>query len=1139
MQNNNINSESVQGFLCKKGNKSLLSSASWKKRWFILVNAPTNSNDNDNILLKYYKNQNDESPKGFILLSSIESIDSVTTAVTVATSNSTTNKYFFNIKTKNRIYNLYSDTEQERDYWILNLNISIVKLNDNDKSIKDRPRSYTLPTPQPTLIVQNDKPVNNSNNNNNNNNSKPPLPPKPLPQPTSSPSLQSRPQSQTQKVEQIPIPNSNNINNNNNNNKPPIEFIEDENISLCGAKIKDSLKNHSNGYITCMVAVTRSKIWTGDSQGNIVTWTISRTGATDKLKKGSQWKPHTSVTALIYVPSQKLVYSSGLDNKICSWNRTDFSPVFTHISKFPIYDMVFSKNDLIVYCGGTSSSSSSSSPIEKLTSNIANKDNKEVNLSNLSLFDTITKEETEIPFSAYLPSILTNDGKKLASPLSKKRKFIKMVKYDEKIIICTNRAEILIWAPFDNEPCKFISIGESFDITAMDIVGDTLWICTTQDINGNIFSTTLPCVITVLDLATLKKIRSFECHHPISNFSIINGYVWAITRGYITVYEPFTGQLAYETIQLKEDMNFCSLYHGNMVWIGGTFIWRFQIFDNWVSENLEYDITSPIKKSMLSRTGSQTVPDKAALEQAVASSAIINFIPIQDYTDFEYIESTLRKLKERFSLEYSNQLYDILLTIGENDQLMPEYQTMVCKCLRYFGRNKSTLMREFILSDNNRLVRIAQLLQSYLSNKNNLVLIYESLKVIEYLVSSFDKFSKLFQIEPIIKFTTNQPNRLILQSSLNILYRLFDFHSNFSSSHLNSSNSTNSLNGSGSKDVNSSSGNKDSLYNNIKEKVKTFISYLFDSAIDDKTKTAVINIISRYPNELKEQFKKESNIQQIYEILNQGSSLCCNDLIVLFSQILKDSSKIKEMVSKNFKPLLNLLEQRSSAFYPMSPSTSSNSAAPSAPATNDRLRIYYLMTSPSYIQRVYNNSNNGNDGKKIRKQIISSNFQSPVESIIFTLNSILHSLKSTSFKNTKITIIDIILPKEFPSNLDILNQSSIVNVNFVMPTQCFVSTIKFKFNPKDVSIKLLFENALSSGEATISNLSVSGEILLGFEIGTAKPQYIQFIAEPEILFDTQTTGVVVGFINLFFKSILKKTIKSKFVAPNKFYLPSI
>ncbi|KAN0014905.1 hypothetical protein ACTFIU_001225 [Dictyostelium citrinum] len=1245
--------DSIQGYLFKKGNSSLLSSSStaWKKRWFSLENGSTT--------LKYFKNSSDESPKGTINIQLIESIDilSTTTITTTAfgAKENNNSKYYFDLKLKSRVYHLYSETERERDYWNVNLNLSILKSKELSQPQQVRPRSYTLPSPTPTIVLaeppqQQSKPtplpplpITPTNNK-----TKPPLPPKPISQQSQQPVQQQ--QSQPVQQQQSSINNNNNNNNSNNNNvilnkkQQPVQQkeieneqhfeYEDEDISLCGAKRKDFIKNHSNGYITSMVGVTRSKIWCGDSQGNICTFTLSRNGSgangiADKVKKGSQWKEHTQmVTSLVYVPSQKLVYSSSLDGKICAWDRTDYSLVFSHSSKFPIYDMLFSKNDLLVYCGGISSSS----PISNLSSQ-----QQQQSQQNLSLFDTITKEETEIPFQSFLPNLYSSSN-------GKKRKFIKMIKFDEKIIICTDRCEIIVWSPWDNEICKYVIINNSYDITAMNVVGENLWICTTSDTNGNIFSTTNPCLVIVLSIKTLKRIKSFECRHPISQFALVNGYVWAITREYITVYEQNTAQLAYETIVLKEDMNFKLLYNFNTVWVGGTWLFRFQIFNNWIRDNLEY---TTINNNGGGGGGfNSQSPDKAAI-----SSMMINIQPISDYSDFDNVLNILELIKDRLQFEHCNQLYDILLGICESDQLnLSDFKILASKSFRWFGRNQcSSVMRESIISDNNRVYRISRVLSNYLQQSNikdysiniressnnitinggsmnssngsinnsgggssgngynsNVIFIYETLKTVEYLVSNFDKFSKQFQIqqqfvETIIKFTTLSlpSNRLIVSISLIILYHLLNSNGNnllnISSSssssspnltindvliattpttptttttnnnnHNNNNTTTNNsssnssmakkikenLKGNKNKDK-ESKGNKEkekeinnskenikentikdiggnSLYNSLKDKVKLYLSIFFDQSIEDKTKISIINILSRFPNELKEQFKKEVYLNSTSQLLNQGTSLVCNDLIIIMNQVLSDSPKIKDQILKYVPNLLNLLDQQKQQQQQQSP-------------INDRIRFFQIMSNPTFIQRSYNNndSNNNSSNKKSknRKVIISSNFKSPIESILFTINSILHSLKGTSFKGLKITILDVIVPKEFDQDFLSSINGSIINLNFILPSQSFVSTIKFKFNPKDLAIKVAFQLGVSVGETTISNFSITGDLQLGFTVGTAKPEYISFLEDPIINFDFDSTGVI-NLIDKFVKPILKISIRKRFVHPNRFYLPN-
>ncbi|KAM9967734.1 hypothetical protein ACTFIW_001820 [Dictyostelium discoideum] len=1241
--------DSIQGYLFKKGNSSLLSSSStlWKKRWFSLENGSTT--------LKYFKNSSDESPKGSINIQLIESIDILTTTTTFGnkdTNNNNNSKYYFDLKIKSRVYHLYSETERERDYWNVNLNLSILKSKEPSPSpslspqSQVRPRSYTLPSPTPTIVLAEPSPSPTPTPLPPlpippNNKTKPPLPPKPISQ---QPVQQQHPTTTTTTNTNT---NGNSNNNNNNNvilnkkqqqpvkqkeieNEENFEYEEDD-ISLCGAKRKDFIKNHSSGYITSMVGVTRSKIWCGDSQGNICTFTLSRNGSgangiTDKVKKGSQWKEHTlMVTSLVYVPSQKLVYSSSLDGKICAWDRTDYSLLFSHSSKFPIYDMLFSKNDLLVYCGGISSSSSSSSQL-----NQQNQQNQNLQNQNLSLFDTVTKEETEIPFQSFLPN-LYNNGNGNGSG-NKKRKFIKMVKFDEKIIICTDRCEIIVWSPWDNEICKYVKINNSYDITAMNVVGENLWICTTSDTNGNIFSTTNPCLVIVLSIKTaLKRVKSFECRHPISQFTLVNGYVWAITRDYITVYEHNTAQLAYETIILKEDMNFKLLYNFNTVWVGGTWLFRFQIFNNWIRDNLEYTTNSSSSSSLS--------PDKS-----VASAAIsINIQPISDYSDFDNVLNVLELIKERLQYDHCNQLYDILLGICENDQLnLTDFKILTSKSFRWFGRNQcSSVVRESIISDNNRVYRISRVLSNYLQQSNikdyyiniressnnitingsggsgngsinssngsinnsgsssssgynsNVIFIYETLKTVEYLVSNFDKFSKQFQIqqqfiETIIKFTTLSlpSNRLIVSISLIILYHLLNSNGNnllnissssspnlsindglittTSTTTTNNTTTTTTTNNSsssvtkkikenlkvnkskdkdkeskGNKEINNNSSKdnikentiKDiggnSLYNNLKDKVKLYLSVFFDQSIDDKTKISIINILSRFPTELKEQFKKEVYLNSTFQLLNQGISLVCNDLIIIMNQILIDSPKIKDQIIKYVPNLLNLLDQQQKQKQPI----------------NDRIRIFQIMSNPTFIQRSYNNNNgnnsNNDNNKKLknRKVIISSNFKSPIESVLFTINSILHSLKSTSFRGLKITILDIIVPKEFNQDLLSSINGSIVNLNFILPNQSFVSTIKFKFNPKDLAIKVAFQLGVSVGETTISNFSITGDLQLGFTLGTAKPEYVSFLEDPIINFDFDSTGVI-NLIDKFVKPILKKSIRKRLVHPNRFYLPS-
>eukprot|EP01132_Coremiostelium_polycephalum_P003837 gene3837-4780_t len=658
-----VNSQ-VQGNLYKKGSsKTTFSRSGWKKRWFVL--------DVNNNQLKYYKNASDTQPKGMIQMESVDAVTKVASSSSLPSTQSNNNnnngkKYYFNVLTKLRTYYFYSELESEREYWLNHLNHCVVSIKDPDTLIalqqqqqiqqetldEYRPRSFTSPIIQstnPTTVVI---PVTSNSNINENdfflvstspqsNQQQQP------PQNNINITAQNIKSSATNFFNNI-LNNNNNQNNNNsnNNNKPGISSIK-----LCGAKIRDHYKNHGNGYITSIVAITRSKIWTGDSQGYLATWNISRSSnglddnnsaPIERLKKGAAWKTHSqSITSLVYIPEQKIVYSCGLDCCINGWRKSDNIQVFSFTARVPIFSMIELKESQgqLLYCGASENSTT------------------------VNIFDTKTKMDREIPFPNFIDQLKQQSPRDLNNNNQNRktkeiRKFNRISKSDDRVLIGTNYGEIIVWSPWDSsQTCQIFQV--EGDITAMAVIGNSIWVCSKEHSNQgmNLFSMDVPCTVAVYDLFNLTKIRSFESSHPIFNLNLVNGYIWAICSTHVSVYHPDSGQTVFETIDLPEDVNLASLNCNGQVWVGGSFLYRFQLFDHWYN-NLTQDELYP------------------------------------DVTDYDRIKSVLKKFKKKLLYHPSCPIYDNLLRIGENQNLLPEHLILICESLRFFYSSCRDLIKK-------------------------------------------------------------------------------------------------------------------------------------------------------------------------------------------------------------------------------------------------------------------------------------------------------------------------------------------------------------------------------------------------------------------------------------------------------------
>ncbi|EFA82124.1 hypothetical protein PPL_05029 [Heterostelium album PN500] len=789
------------GYLFKKDGKSKLPgrSQAWKKRFFVL----------DNQSLSYLKSEKPEAKLyGKIAMSDLQAIQQHQPTAT------SSHLWTLDIHTKDRTYYLSSNSESDINQWTLNLTSFItittstsvqsskitsnnnnnkngsffVNNNNNNsssdqvsssKSINNKRQTTVLSTPIPTLLNQSNPVVsststtstsittkamsksmpvttsttttttnylNNNNNNNNNNdfgfvmiNDNGEQPP---PQQQQGP-INSLKQTITQIVvnavapakTQQQQPNNMSPDNSNsqmttsvNSNPRTVDQSGNNNkMSLCGASIIDYAKNFSSGYITAMVAVSPKKIWTGDSNGNIVTWSA----ASDKLKKGSQWKKHQhAITSLVYIPSQNAIYSASTDTTICAWHEDDFTLIFTHNSRVPIYSMIEINDSLLLYCGYSE------------------------NFTSIALLDINTQTAKDIPLNSYIQMIETEknasqqvnqqqqqQGKKKVRDI---RKFYKIIKYDDRILIATTYSEIVVWSPWDGDICQILEVGYQ-SISGMSVIGNTLWICSLPDntVTG-FFAPQMPNVVSLWSLNTLKKKRSFDCTHPITSFNIFNGYVWAVNRHHISVYEPNSGQGVFEVIDLGEDMNCISMYNNECAWVGGNHLFRFKLTDTWFERSLLPHDLNP------------------------------------DVNNWEYIESLLKKLSNRFKYNYDGRILDLLLNIGESEQLLVSFHIIIVQTLRYHNRNQSCITEQILMGESFRLDRMANLLQSHLKNRNDPLLHLYTMKTIYYLCN-FNKFCTKISIEVLLKFSIQSLPPAVLKYTLLVILQaiLYGFQAHF------------------------------------------------------------------------------------------------------------------------------------------------------------------------------------------------------------------------------------------------------------------------------------------------------------------------------------------------------------------------
>lgn len=864
---------------------------------------------------------------------------------------------------------------------------------------------------------------------------------------------------------------------NNNNNETTITL--NHKLSLSGAKHADVKKNYSRGDIRSMTSITRSKIWTGDSQGHIVTWSISL-GGEDKHKQGSQWKGHNStVSSLIYLPSQKIVFSSGHDGKIIAWNKTDYSSlhVFETRDNAAVYDMI-EINSLLFYCCGNSS----------------------------SIFIIDTNNIRLQPKEILLNDILNNE---VASKY-KNRKIIKLIPMPEqrRLVLCTNRGEIIIFNTQDKMARDYYSL-ELNEITSINVVGDNLWIgCGSPEssISASFAGVSQQGIITIFDPIRMRVIRSFYSQQRISQFLVCNGFVWGIGRSNIFVYDSSSGQFPIEIIELTEDMNFKGIYSFHNVWIGGTHLFRFRIYDEWVKKNLDFDCS------------------------------ISNIDTVLDYYDLDRVGETLDLIKSRLQLEHSSEIYDILLSMVENQLLSSDFYLKIVTCFGYFCRNKSTLMRKHILSDNNRIYRMVQFLLICLESKSPLLTL-ESIKVLNDLCLQFgNKFVKLVKVELIVNFTTLEYKqyKLLIQNSLSIIEQIVLFSGN------------------------------GKVHNCIKDKLKQYMIYIQDPLVDDRSKQIIFSIINRLVSEtfIKEYFKKESNIKSILSMLmattnnNNGADqqqqpssliricLYTPEVLLLFKLLFKEYPKLLSTFGQEYRAFITNLStildkiHLDSENYPIEPIINLVTSSSTSTSTSNLFiqSQQYLLNAILPLGREGKKKSSSSKKLSNSSGISGTSFESPIHSIIFTLNSILKSLQNTSLKTAKVKIIDIIIPESFPTDF-ISSLISIVKLNLILPKQSFQSTIQLELSP-NISVKLYVSLKGFSGEAEISDVSLKGQLTLGFEHGTANPQWIQFQEEPDINFKFNSPTGIIKFGELFVKPVLTSLVKKKFVYPNKFYLPS-
>ncbi|GAM20885.1 hypothetical protein SAMD00019534_040600 [Acytostelium subglobosum LB1] len=851
-------------------------------------------------------------------------------------------------------------------------------------------------------------------------------------------------------------------------------------ISMCGASIADRIKNITNGHVTSMVAVSKNKIWCGDSQGNIVTWSVSQ--STDRIKKGSQWKPYNApITSMVYNPSRRTIYSSSMDGKITAWNKTDFTVIFVHASPVPIHNMIEVTDNLLLYCGHNETATT------------------------LSILDVTTHRSKAIDINSYLESLVevTHHQQKLKR-FKAMRKFSKLIKVDERILIATTYAEVIVWSPWEGgQVCHLIDV-DNHQISAMAVIGNTLWICSMPE--NTFFSPNLPNTISLWSLETLKLKRRFECTHPVTSFNLFNGHVWALHRNHVSVYETNTGQVVFECIELNEDMNSTLLYNNGCAWVGGSHIFRFRLTDQWMAKRLTPQDYDP------------------------------------DCSDWQSMRILLKRLSYRFKYHYNGQLLDLLLDIGEKNDLLADFQLEIVQSLRYYGRNVSHVSSMLLLQDINKVIRMARLVQSYIHRSSpNTLLMLESLKTLYYLCN-IEKFCIYISLESLVRLSmTNNLNASVLKYTMLVVAKLMSTlttlpnslvsgHSGASSFisaaaspvFANSSSSSTSTSSSASASLSASSSSSSQPYR-IKDTIKHYVRILdiqYSMANMDNgevIKHSVVYFIKRIyqhnDSKLCKHIRKEKNVAPMTRLAKLSPATYHSLEAKRFLQtLIRDSDKVGEIVSK-----LGGLDMD----------------APVADDASATTMLMYQLTEP------HNKKRPQIDGmavgsKSAAQELAAAN--QPITSLIHTLNSILHSVQNTALKTVKITIKEISMPEAFPDQFT--ERQSIIQLQAIFPKDAYQAQFALELAPKDLKIRLLIEVKGISGEATITDPSVKGILMLGFQPGTAIPLWISFLEEPKIDFKCNTTGFFLKPIDIVIKPAMQVIVKSKLVYPNKLYLPS-
>ncbi|KYR01110.1 hypothetical protein DLAC_02212 [Tieghemostelium lacteum] len=1003
----------LKGYLYKKGTG--LTSNNWKKRWFILSNG---------VILNYYVDDKlEKKPKGTIYLEIVESIQIDSSGVVQAQAQ----QYRFQLTTKKRVYYLYAETEQDRVLWLDNLNQCLV----NFKKPTERARSNTLPSVvlnsnDPTAVTVSGS-VQPSQPNKQFQHMHQSLP---TPQ-VSSPVT---PNTNRQHISSPPttanavVSNYTSNNNNNTTNSKKKTLIQknknsESKFRICGAKMLDKVNTDSNGFVTCMTTLTRNKLWSGDSKGNINVWTISRSGDSDKMVLSYQIKEKEAVTGLVYVPEKKILYSACKDGSgISCWDTHDHHKIFSFPTKVLIDDMVELRNEMLLYCGSDGKTSS------------------------LYLFDPSTKQENEIPFQSFLPPLLNATS-------SVYRKFIKLFKMDGKILAATDQSEIIIWNPWEKEACKVINVGHS-KITALTVISGVIWVCSLQESTG-IFSLDLPCIVKLYSLETTKLTRSFESEEVISQFQLVNGYVWAISRESVSIYDPSTGQILYEYLDLQSDMNYCALFSHGYCWIGGSSFTRFLITDQWVDHNMSHEDRSPH-------------PDLS----------------------IENLKYLLGKIKSRLEFEHNTELYDVVLKIGEltlQDTSLNFYKIKIAKLFSYFGRNRlDYINQKIIFKQEERINRISNLLQKYLQDKSDQILCYETLKTLNYLCN-FNKFCKYIKIDNILKILNDndQPSQTAMVYSRNqisminltllIVNQMIELDPTICK---NNQNFTSDF------------------------KSKMYFSLLSNLNLDSSIHFSVINLFKKMDqDQLAKVFKKSTKQLQVLFELVKGDGLLAQETFSMLQEFCRKKPEFKDQIGKQ---------------------------VPNIDRVDDSLLISHYI-SPNLKKSLMADATTHKESQQ-RDSIMAHHSTSLISSIIFSMNSLLKTLKSKSLKGAKISVKEI----NVPNGLDIskIVADSIIKLLISFPKNDFVMKIYFELAPKDLS--LVLEVVLGvKGQVHISDISIKGHITVGFVIGTSRLHWMSFDQDPEINFQMKAVGIGLESV---LKPLIMKIIRKKFVSPNLYHL---